>query len=485
MAKKTRKVNRLLDLTIVETSLVDNPANDMAKMESYEVAKRADEKPLVALAFPEPEPIVATPAVVALADSLTAPQRVGFLRKLGEVFGVIPTEKELAAVEGARAEAAKTAPVAKVADPAPVAKTTITVAQLAEMHGWTADMPVSKGMYGVASLAALIQDLNWLCDGARYERQAEGDSSTVPDQLTAARDELGQILISMATEEVAELKDGGEISMALSGDTLKIVEAFVKGGAGAKETPAVAVAATPASIPDLLKDPGFSKMFEDAVSVEMEKRGATHSAATKKVAQDVHDKLHDMISGQSDTDDQKAIIAEGVIKGQTQLPEEVRNGVIEYVKRGRFSKKDHSELTTMHDAVKDHFGSECKVMVKTDSGIDYKKFADDLRNDVKAIVAEALNTKKTDAFAEAAAAFQATPEPVRVVGPGVQAIDKSGMKFDPFTGLPIPQKAAGTVVDPNAEPVRKVVTDPRDFEFGIKKIHSDEANRSNVSDILN
>ena len=64
---------------------------------------------------------------------------------------------------------------------------------------------VKKGMWSVADLASLIGSLRWLVEDVAWEREAEGDNSTVPDQLADAVNALCVALVSMVQEEAAEL----------------------------------------------------------------------------------------------------------------------------------------------------------------------------------------------------------------------------------------------------------------------------------------
>ena len=64
---------------------------------------------------------------------------------------------------------------------------------------------VKKGMWSISDLAQLVAQLRWVAEDAAWEREAEGDASTVPDQLAACVHALGNALIAMVTEEVAEL----------------------------------------------------------------------------------------------------------------------------------------------------------------------------------------------------------------------------------------------------------------------------------------
>lgn len=61
-----------------------------------------------------------------------------------------------------------------------------------------------KGLYEVAWLASLLSDLGWIGDYVDWEAAIEGDGSKVPAMLYAALTQLGETLVAMTQEEVAE-----------------------------------------------------------------------------------------------------------------------------------------------------------------------------------------------------------------------------------------------------------------------------------------
>jgi HK97 family phage prohead protease len=67
-------------------------------------------------------------------------------------------------------------------------------------------LPIAtKGLYEVSWLAMLLADLGYLEDCVEWEAEYEGDGSEVPAKLAAAMAALGQVLIEMTAEEVAEM----------------------------------------------------------------------------------------------------------------------------------------------------------------------------------------------------------------------------------------------------------------------------------------
>jgi hypothetical protein len=62
-----------------------------------------------------------------------------------------------------------------------------------------------KGLYGVAQLAMLLQDLGWIEECTEWESEIEGDNSPVPQMLADAMRAVADALLAMTQEEIAEL----------------------------------------------------------------------------------------------------------------------------------------------------------------------------------------------------------------------------------------------------------------------------------------
>lgn len=75
---------------------------------------------------------------------------------------------------------------------------------------------VAKGMYSVAQLGVMLEDLSWMVASTEYEREREQDESPVPDDLRSALEGLIPIFIAMATEEATELTQPAKAA----GDTM-------------------------------------------------------------------------------------------------------------------------------------------------------------------------------------------------------------------------------------------------------------------------
>lgn len=186
-----QKAYCLKDFTINEVSLVDKPACNLAAVEHVQLAKRS----VVAVENLMPEQDQIDKAV----DDMPVEHRGSVLkfvgRLLGKANGILTASS--APAEEKKVEVSITK-VKKAADP----------------------IRIQKNLYTVGQLAQLVQELDYLVDGQEWEAESEGDASPIPGRLAAARDELGQILVAMVEEEVAEIADGteeeGEVAMALS-----------------------------------------------------------------------------------------------------------------------------------------------------------------------------------------------------------------------------------------------------------------------------
>lgn len=69
----------------------------------------------------------------------------------------------------------------------------------------SAPFGLGRDLCDVSDLASLLQWLAWVQQGADWEADIEGDGSDIPDRLAKAVEDLGQILLDMAKEEVSEL----------------------------------------------------------------------------------------------------------------------------------------------------------------------------------------------------------------------------------------------------------------------------------------
>lgn len=80
--------------------------------------------------------------------------------------------------------------------------------------------PMAKGMYDVARLAGLIEELEWLQNSSAYEEETERGDSKVPQELRDLIGRASEILRNMVSEETAELaqSNAGKIMTVKSGD---------------------------------------------------------------------------------------------------------------------------------------------------------------------------------------------------------------------------------------------------------------------------
>ena len=85
-----------------------------------------------------------------------------------------------------------------------------------------------KSLWHVGWLAMLLGDLGYLADDVEWEAGAEADGSTVPAQLAQAMATLGQALIDMTAEEVAELLAGDDEGAPGDDDDLMMLQGAPK-----------------------------------------------------------------------------------------------------------------------------------------------------------------------------------------------------------------------------------------------------------------
>ena len=143
---------------------------------------------------------------------------------------------------------------------------------------------VTKGMYDVSQFAQLIEQLAWLQRMAEYERESEGDESTVPAELLAVIGQLCTNFLSMAQEETNELiarpnmasPSGTNGLFAMNSTLRKASLLLTKAAAEIKSK----TAGTPA------------KKEETTMSDLNKKAGLSdHLAAAKALADDHHEKM--------------------------------------------------------------------------------------------------------------------------------------------------------------------------------------------------
>lgn len=99
----------------------------------------------------------------------------------------------------------------------------------------------TRGLYQVAELCYLFEQLGWQLDMAKWESAIEGDASKVPAMLTGVLTDLADALLAMTQEELAEALAGHDVEpdedSDLSDDTVLVVEE--RAHIAAAKTPAV------------------------------------------------------------------------------------------------------------------------------------------------------------------------------------------------------------------------------------------------------
>jgi len=132
------------------------------------------------------------------------------------------------------------------------------------------DGGVEKGMFSVAQMATMLQDVAWLLWDTTTKRDFEQDASTVPDDLRTALGDLVTIFEELAAEESSELlawADGGK--KAMNPEQIKKCAAALG-----------------------ISEDEFKKQFVSAEEFEKAKKGLTalHAHIQKAIAH--HEKMH-------------------------------------------------------------------------------------------------------------------------------------------------------------------------------------------------
>lgn len=91
-----------------------------------------------------------------------------------------------------------------------------------------APRPLRRDLYDVSRLAYLLMELAWLEECVEWETEQEGDGSDIPMRLAEAMKGLGQILVDMTIEEVAELIGAEEAEAAAAGTRAERLSAGLK-----------------------------------------------------------------------------------------------------------------------------------------------------------------------------------------------------------------------------------------------------------------
>ncbi|MGV4659150.1 DUF6582 domain-containing protein [Burkholderia pseudomallei] len=162
-----------------------------------------------------------------------------------------------------------------------------------------ARLALHKGMYSVSTLANLLASIHYLQQSSASEEAAEGDGSTMPDDLKEWLARGGELLTAMVAEEVAELTDE-------DGNVDSPLVYFFECAAAAESLHKAAVAT------------GIADMHE-AFEKLLAKAGARNSGADMERIQKAHDLMGELGAkcakdADGDMDAEKAAHAETLSK---------------------------------------------------------------------------------------------------------------------------------------------------------------------------
>ena len=176
--------------------------------------------------------------ISAKADEYCGLAKAGVLRAVS--VGFDPIEYEPNKAGGLNYNKWELMELSLVAVPAnPGARIIARAAQLDPVEVPRAkDAPVLnvKGMYGLACLASILDDLGYLQSMTAFEAEMEGDNSALPAMLGEAMRSLANALIAMSKEEASELLAGaGAIPDAVAeANTAAAPLSFIKAFAEAR-----------------------------------------------------------------------------------------------------------------------------------------------------------------------------------------------------------------------------------------------------------
>ena len=154
--------------------------------------------------------------------------------------------------------------------------------------------PLKKGMYNVSSLASVLSSISWITSDEEWEKQYEGDSSPIPQQL---RDWLAagcQIFLSMAAEETAEMianlqamapdpdPDPLQMSATAAADLQKVGAKFSQKSMGHIDDLKAALEAAQGHVEALLSSETDDGDVEDAAAIEGLKKAASDALQKEK-----------------------------------------------------------------------------------------------------------------------------------------------------------------------------------------------------------
>lgn len=152
-----------------------------------------------------------------------------------------------------------------------------------------------RSLYHVGYLASLLNELGYLQDCVAYEAALEEDGSQVPAELMAALKQLGQVLLAMTEEEVAELLGGDEEDAIGNVDVIEM-----SSPAGVKRSSVVgllheldagALAAVAAAMRHHLQGRKVVFSIDGDTPVPVTRAGRVLSADNERCLRDAHDHI--------------------------------------------------------------------------------------------------------------------------------------------------------------------------------------------------
>ncbi len=309
------------------------------------------------------------------------------------------------------------------------------------------------GLSNVSQLAATIESLNWVINDSEWERQYEGDQSTVPAMLRAGYSQLAEALKVMAAEETAEAaaeqaKQAGEADPA----------AVVVDGEGADEV--------------ALADKAKVKKTEVEETEEEKRKAAEAAAAEEEAAKkkaEGEEGSDDEEEEEGSVDDAAAASEEGKDEGAREYSDEEKvhlkavyrmlkeSGVLDEVAAEEEKRKADEAAAAEEDASKvDGEETEEEKAKKAEAAAAEEEAAkkkaegqddDTAKADDEDVgkVAKALGLK-SDAQLLKAAGFSSAAEALKTIGEAAKIIKAQKSAIDELRAMPTLTKGVLRVV---------------------------------------
>lgn len=216
-----------------------------------------------------------------------------------------------------------------------------------------------RGLYGVAQLAYMVQQLGYLHDCSSIEEEIEGDESEVPGMVGEALVALGKSLVAMTKEEVAELLEGNGLEVdeieerGLSASFSASTRAWIRSA----KSPAVRAWRLGIAYARDVENVDSDNTDKLAEAHEQHKRAAKNHRELGEHQEAVGDHLDDARSAHSDATEQHHHMGEALAAAKTAAhsdsPKEARGHIDRAIDHYSQAEGHIAEVAAAHKDAKD------------------------------------------------------------------------------------------------------------------------------------